>query len=149
MAKTNYTKVEEALEEGLRRMEAGRLLEIADETSQNIKKIGTSKTPLQNEQKLLLTALRYDLKHLHKLGRDPFAKSSFHKDEVIEFLKHPDTISQEQWKKIEAFKKHVSDFKTALEHGTPESKNEELIEKQRKEQRNRRFNVNDKWLPLS
>jgi hypothetical protein len=148
MAKTDFTKVEEALNAGLRKMEVNRLLDIADEV-QGKKKEGESELPVAPEQRQLLTVLRSGIKYLRKLEKDPFEKSTFQKEEIIELLQNPDKLNKEQWEKLEAFRKHVSAFKASLEKGDGEKKDENLVEQERKDQKQRRFNVNDKWLPLS
>jgi len=149
MAKTNYTKVEEALAEGLRKMEVGRLLDIADEVSAAKKEPGKGDKPaLHPEQKLLFAALQRDLKYLHKLEKDPFEKGKFDKKEIVKLLKDPTSITEADWQKLKEFKEHVTNFKAEIEKQGVQKTDEERVEDQRRKQITKRFNINDKWLPL-
>jgi len=138
MAKTNYTRVEEALAEGLRKMEMNRLLIIADTVS------GKQPPSSHQEHTQFLKMLHHDLRNLQKAGKDPFEKGNFDKDEILKYLKDPTSISEEGWKKIEDFKKHITILK-----GEKKEDDEKLIEEQRKSQKTKRFNIKDKWIPLT
>jgi len=146
MAKTNFTKVEEALAEGLRKIEVNKLLNIADEVSGANKE---NESKLTAEQKNLLTLLQCDLKFLRKLGKNPFEKSSFNRVEIIKLLKDPSLITEEGWKKLSEFKTHVTLFKKTIEKLGKVKTDDDLVTQQRKKHITKRFNINDDWLPLT
>ena len=146
MTKTNYTKVEEALNEGLRKIEVNRLLEIADEVSDKHKK--TTEIALSHEQKQLLASIVHDLKSVQKIDKDPFAKLGIAKKELKKYLKKPSSLGPKEWELLKAFKEKIRTFKAELEKSAPKATDADVINQQRRKQTTKRFNVNDKWIPL-
>ena len=94
MAKTNYTKVEEALAEGMRKMSVNRLLDAADEASKS--KTGKTVKPAEGQ---LLAAVHADLKHLKKQGQDPYKKCGIDKSELKSFFDTREQLPRKTGKK--------------------------------------------------
>lgn len=162
MAKTNFTKVEEALNEGMRKIEVNRLLIVADENAAAAKKTGeeqsegteaveakpavTSKVDPANVQRL--TWVQSELKSLDKLGEQPYVRLGIDKDEIKKFVKDPSLLTTDQWEKVKAFKEQILAYKKERNvPGAPEN-DDDLISQQRKSQKTKRFNINNKWIPL-
>lgn len=141
MAKTNFTKVEDALNEGLLQLGVKNLLEATD-----------TKTRLSPEQRAqygqLLAALHADLKFLSKHNKKPYETLSIDKDQVLKFFSNPAALMPHEWELVQKWKKDVDAYKAKVKKEiTPES-DEEIIKKQQKKHATKRFNINEKWLPL-
>lgn len=183
MPKTNFTKVEEAFIDGLRKIEVEKLLRIADENSSD-KKTSKIKSPPSNEQSLeqkkLLITLRFELKNLVKETRKEVYEKLGIEASLLDLLKETTAINAEDFEKLKALKekivshkeelanialkqkeikeselKNIRDFrrKPVAEVENKESndlvkKEEIFIEKQRKDQKTKRFNINQNWIPL-
>lgn len=162
MAKTNFTKVEEALNEGMRKIEVNRLLVVADENAAAAKKSGeeqpegaepgeakpamASKVDPANVQRL--TWVHSELKALDKLGEQPYVRLGIDKDEIKKFVKDSGALTEADWEKVKAFKEQILAYKKERNvPGAPEN-DDDLITQQRKSQKTKRFNINNKWIPL-
>ena len=67
MAKTNFTKVEQALIEGLRKMKVERLLQLADESNaKHLMKPKEQKIVIPEARRLVIAALKQDIRLLQK-----------------------------------------------------------------------------------
>lgn len=155
MAKTNYTKVEEALAEGMRKIEVNRLLNIADENKKPKRQPASPTTPSQSKigevHLKRLIFVQKEIKALQKQGRDPYTELKIDSKEIERFLKDPASLTAKDWETIKAFKEKILDYKSKLtEQATPTDSptNENFVEQQRKKQHTKRFNINDKWIPL-
>lgn len=144
MAKTNYTKVEGALDEGLRKITVNKLLDIADEVEGTKDKEAEAKTTLEMQ---LLTALHQELKHLHKQGKDPYKKLGINKKEIKNFIEKAETLTTEDWAKIKELKGKIDEFRKELDKLSQVS-DADLVDQERRKHINKRFNTNEKWLPL-
>lgn len=151
MAKTNYTKVEEALAEGMRKIEVEKLLIIADENSAPKKGKKKVEQPVQakvDPSRLhRLNWVKRELKALQKLGVNPYVKLKINKEEFAKFLKDPAVLSPQDWEKIQSIKEKITDLKLKRDQEIQGS-DDDLINKQRKDQTTKRFNINEKWIPL-
>jgi len=139
MAKTNFTKVEESLIEGLRKMDVNRLLEITEH--------GANAEQLQFGKQLLL-AMQYVLKSLKQRGLDPYKKLGIEKKELDKMLENAGTLKPEDWNRIKEIKVKVDQFKQEMDLKFPVSTDDQVVESERIKHVNKRFNVNDEWLPL-
>jgi hypothetical protein len=144
MAKTNYTKVEHALEEGLRKMTVSRLGELAD-ISAGIGQSDESKDKLTKPQRLLIRRVKLDLMRLSKKDKKIYAKLKLKKSELKKTFEDPESLSKDDWKKLRILRKKT---KAMLETLYPKSSDEDLIEQEQEKHITKRFNVNEKWLPL-
>lgn len=149
MAKTNYTKVEEALAEGMHKMEVNRLLDIADQkgdtTKDQPKKLALKLDALHLQR---LNTLNNELKDLQKKGKDPYAKLKIDPAEIKRLLKDPSALTPEEWAKVKTMNEQVAVFKAEIERKPLQNSDDDIVKQQRKKQITKRFNVNDKWIPL-
>lgn len=161
MSKTNFTKVEESLNEGIRKMEVRKLLKEADQaqaernasanvpTSQSQNTAETTlNTQLTESRTHLLTSLQKDLKNLHKEHPPFYTKLGVKSKDLKKFLENPSSISPQDWEKLKKIKNEIDNYKKELTKNLPQSSDEDLVNVARTKSINKRFNVNDKWLPL-
>lgn len=144
MAKTNYTKVEDALTAGLQKISIDRLLELADAAE-------GKDSPTDEQTRLrgqVLLALHTELQYLKSKGQHPYSKLNVDKKNLKKYLDDPALLTPEEWEKIKTIKKNLDAFKKSIAESLPQQSDDALIEEERKKQKNKRFNVNDKWLPL-
>ena len=146
MAKTNFTKVEEALTEGMRKIEVDRLLTIADEKEgKSLKKNEPTVSAIHLQR---LKKIESELQFLEKHGKDPYGKLKIEKEEIKKFLSNPSALSSKDWEKVNLIKKLITDYKAELERKPAQSTDDDLVKLQRKKQITKRFNINEKWIPL-
>lgn len=138
MAKTNYTKVEEALNEGMLKMTMQQLHSLVDGKTDEAKQ----------DQGKLLALLKLDLRWIAKTDPSLFSKLDIKKEEIKNFFDNPTLITSEDWKNLIQLKTQIDQLKKELIASQPSESNEQLIEKERVKHVNKRFNTNDKWLPL-
>lgn len=150
MAKTNYTKVEEALSEGMLKIEKEKLLSAADENNPKSK----PKAPLEAKKSIdpvllrRLTKIDQELQLLKQNGKDPYTHLKIDPEEMKKFIADPTLLTEQDWEKIKSLKNKIADYKAALEGEESTSSDDDLIEHQRKDQKTKRFNINKKWIPL-
>ena len=145
MAKTNFTKVEEALVEGLRKLTISQLIEMADAASKEGKAIPAAKT-LEAIQKALLSAIKRDLQKLHKQDPQIYTKIGIKKADIKNFAEK--TLTTEEWESIKQIKNKLDNYKKEISDKNPLDSDDQIIENERVKHVNKRFNVNEKWLPL-
>lgn len=136
MAKTNFTKVEDALSEGMRKISVKKLL---DETAKE-----QPKEDLNPSQKIV-KQLILDLNSAIKKDKKLFLKLGFKKDTIKKILGDPLHISADNWKILMEFKKSFDLYKAKKKKETVDDR---IVEDERRKHINKRFNVNEKWLPL-
>jgi len=144
MAKTNFTKVEEALNEGLRKMNVGKLLDQTEDKKAATREEPTAKK-LTQDQHSLVTKLQIDMKYLKKAAQDFYEKLKINKSELKRMLQDPSELSLQDWDKLKKYKEQIDAFRKESE--TSES-NDKAIELERRKHVNKRFNINNDWLPL-
>lgn len=144
MAKTNFTKVEGMLDEGLRKMNVEQLLNL---TKPN-KSDQSAEQPNKERLKTLLT-LQRDLKFLDKADQEPYELFNITKKRLNKLIKNPETTSPEEWAEIKETQMKVNGFRKEFEKNGSNEKNDELIQQQIRQHKTKRFNINDKWLPLT
>jgi len=141
MTKTNFTKVEEAFTERMHRMNVNKLLDEADEATKG-------KKEETNPLTLRVAALRHEIKWLSKQNPDFYSELSLDKKNVRALLELKEPFSKEQTTDLEKLKEKIEKYKAKLAPENAEADNERIIEDQKKKQKNKRFNIKDKWLPL-
>ena len=139
MAKTNFTKVEEALAEGMRKIEVNKLLDIADETaaanSKKSKSVEKALQPTKVDAIHLhrLNTINNELKTLEKHGKTPYQNLRIDKLEIKRFLKDPTVLTAEDWEKVALIKEQIAAYKNELEKTNEKEKtDDDLINQQRK-----------------
>lgn len=145
MGKTDFTKVEEALTEGLRKMEVDKLLSIADENSEAKGKTDKKLSPAQSQ---LLAILKHELKQMNLSYDEICDKLKIDKKELKRLLKDTEALVAADWDQLNQLKARMTTIKEEQEKKAAKPSDDILIEQQRKSQKTKRFNVNDKWLPL-
>lgn len=139
MPKTDFSKAEDSFSESLRKFNVDKLW-----TETEKKK----KTTEDEEKKQLLIALQFDLKRLHRHNPDFYKKIGKTKKEIANLLAHPDALEESQWEEIKKIKTQIDLLIEEASKQAPLLSNDELIKEERRKHINKRFNVNDKWLPL-
>lgn len=140
MAKVQYTKVEDILKEGLRKLSADGLLALADVAAG----IGPQK---KNPQKII-EQLKAELNFFKIKDPDLIKKLSADPKLIQGILKKIDPITEEEWSQLNPFIEQFNTYKKTLKEAATDEKNESIIESERLKHINKRFNVRDKWLPL-
>lgn len=138
MPKTNYTKVEEVLEQGLRKMNIDQLF---DETGK------TGPKELKAQKKLLETVQR-EIKFFDSKKHKTLYEGLGLKKQDIKALLSNAQLTPTEWEKIKEIKAKIDKYRRELAAQLPSETNENLIEQERVKHINKRYNVNDKWLPL-
>lgn len=145
MAKTNFSKVEGALNEGLLKLTVKNLLDLADVASgknvQNPAKIAEARKTLAN-------VLKLELKHLAKQDAEIYTKLQLDKDALAKLMEHSDNLTNAEWDQLLNAKVKVDQFRQEQQKALTPEVNEKLVEEERHKHINKRFNINDKWLPL-
>ena len=144
MAKTNFTKAEEALSEALQKMMRTKLLEAAD-AAQGISQQATDEE--KRERIALVQSLKRGIKRLYHNDKEIYTKLAIKKKDLDMLLTNAETLTKENWENVVVVKHKVTELVKLL----PEEQisNEDLVKQQRKHHKTKRFNVNDKWLPLT
>ncbi|MCB1111456.1 MAG: hypothetical protein H7A37_02830 [Chlamydiales bacterium] len=143
MAKTNFTKVEEILAAGLQKMKVERLCELAD-IAAGIGQKGSA-PKLSHDQKKLILSLKTDFLRLRKKDSKIFSKLNLKQEQILNQLEHPESLDQESWQQLEKIKGRTGKLVKEL---YPNLEDDKLIEEERDRHINKRFNINEKWLPL-
>lgn len=145
MAKTNYTKVDAAADQGLRKMEIDRLFEGTPSKSKD-------KVPLSAEEKSkqkLLETLKRDIQYLDpKRHKQLYTTLGYKRQDLKVLIENPSTLSLEDWEKIKQIKADIEKYRKEVMAQLPSQNDEKIVEDQRVKHINKRYNVNDKWLPL-
>lgn len=152
MSKTNYTKVDAILENQLRRMTVEHEMELAKQQSQpdQSKQPETSgKTPLDKAQSRLIAALQRDLKKLHLADhKEMYASLEIKKSDLRKKIESPEKLTPEEWETIKQIKAKIDKYRSEIKDKLPQESNDAIVEAERHKHINKRFNVNEKWLPL-
>lgn len=158
MPKTNYQKVENAFDEGLRKLLIDQLLESTEKKPKLYETEKTSGLDSETESseaqrikevriQTLLTILR-DLKHVHKLDPQVYKTMKLSPKKMKHYVENPGALTPQEWEEIKKIKRDVETYYRDLLASLPQKSNEELIEEQRDLHKNKRHKVNNKWLPL-
>jgi hypothetical protein len=142
MAKTDYTKMEEALRDELQKMAINKIREAAPSSKND------SASSLARQRSQILAGLRVELKYFSKQGHDIYGKFKIEKTWIKELLDNPAKLTDEEWQKITHLREDLKKFKDELEQKPAEEVNEKLVQEERHKHLTKRFNVNEKWLPL-
>lgn len=147
MAKLNFSKAEAALSDSLHKMFIEDLYELAS-LAELISK-GKSKEISNIELKKLFHRFQNELKKIKNVDPDFYAQLSLSESDEKKFFSALPNLSSEDWLKIQSFKEKISKWKKKLKGVIKDTKEDiEHIEKTRIKQKDARFKVNSKWLPL-
>lgn len=145
MSKTNFTKVEKAVEDGLQQIIVNHLLELADAASPPK---DTHPSLSQQQRTAILQTLHRNLKQLNKSDAAAYKKLSPLKNELKRLLAISAEFTPEDWKKVKEIKDKVQQYKKDISKNLPTLSNDEIVEQERVKHINKRFNINEGWLPL-
>ncbi len=140
MGRTNFRKAEDSFAETMNRFAKEQLLAEADQA-----KGVAAKEPQGIERKRLLKILLVKMKRVAQTQPELYNSLGVTRKELQGWAIDPSKMSEEEWKKLE--KAYEILTKTA-EEKVPESVNDTLVQEERHKHINKRFNVNDRWLPL-
>lgn len=143
MSKSNYSKVEEALNQGLHRWRVQELFEATEQLSEDAVNAKKQDAATKRQIARIQTAMRT----LKKVGHDPYLSCQIDKTSWKK-LSQSTSFTPEARREIEDIDKRLGDYKRQLEEGQEALTDQEQVEWQRQKQINSRFNINDKWLPL-
>lgn len=152
--KQNFSKAEEALANRLKQMEVDHLNKLA-EIAQRVGKpelrnmiekaaLAANKTALERK------AVFHFVKEGLKKYKEPvvFTAVGTTLDEVQKVVQQTEPLSNEQWQLLTKVKESMQSAKQRYLQGHPGINDNQIVEKERKKHINKRFNVNEKWLPL-
>ncbi len=142
MAKTNLTKVEGMLDQGILKITVNNLLELADIASG----MGTEVKPKELSPENLIGFVEKELLWIYRKDKEIFKELELNKKKLKAIFKHPDTATPEEVNYIRELKEKLTKFK---KEKLPAQTDDELINLEQKKHINKRHNVNEKWLPLS
>lgn len=155
MGKVNFTKVEQALEAGLIKMEAQNLLYLADlassfgeADSDTPPVLKPAKFKWDENHQLFVQNLATDLRKLRKKDREMDTKLGLDRGELNKLLENPKEITEEEWEKIREIRRKLNEHKKEMKKRLGTISDQDLVKTERKKQVNRRFNIKDNWLPL-
>lgn len=140
--KTNYTKVEEALKEGMQKYSLHKLLDEADE-AQNVKKESSPDENLTKQKTVI--SIQRAVKSYSKVDKKFYKKIGYKREDIKNLLSNPDCSQPEVWKNILQLKEKIEAYKKADPSLNFE---EDIVKKERVKHVNKRYNVKDNWLPL-
>jgi hypothetical protein len=144
MAKVNYQKVEEQLAAGLRKMQVQRLLEQAKEAQEKGGNTPQAEEPQAKAEPVAVVADKQASKQKLQTAVKSNLERLLKKADDKPLVENPGEVNTEEWQSL---KKMSKELKT--EEKEPEAeKNEALLAQQKKRSVNKRFNVQEKWLPL-
>lgn len=137
MGKTNFSKVEDFLDQGLHKITVKKLLKLADVAAGT----GQQTPEKEKERRALISAIKRELKWFRKQKKNIYKRLKVSKKE----LEAPEKLSDEELKEILS---KIEKEKEVHYKKHPKSTDEDLVEAERLKHINKRFNVSDKWLPL-
>lgn len=142
MVKINLGKVEGALSDTLHKMQVQELITLADQAS--------GKDPVQvagKERLPIVLLFKIELKRLQRQDKPALKKLGLKKKNLEHLMSHPESLSAEDWADLLQAKNKVETYLKQLPQDS--ETDEDLVEKERHKHINKRFNVNDRWLPLT
>jgi hypothetical protein len=148
MAKTNFSKMEMLLHEGLLQVQVKNLLELADVAAGKGDIAKENPVRVLQARKAIARLLQHELNYMYKSNSGIYNTIGIDREKLFKIFDAPDKISDEDWDYLSKIKTKVDIFRKGKQAMVNPKANEDLIEQQRKHHVNKRFNVNDKWLPL-
>ena len=144
MAKTNFSKVEESLQQGMNKLA---IKKIVDSTDSKVAEKQVAEESRLNKKKICIYLIG-ELKRLSKSDKSIYSKLGTNMANAKKLLENPKKLTDEEWKFVLKLKAKIEAYKVAFSANIKELSNEEFVEKEREEQANSRFNIQKKWLPI-
>lgn len=151
MARINFSRAELELEQTLHQLEVEQLLYIADlNTSLGILATNKKNSPRDDIRKIAvaLRQLLRDVKKIHLQDKNALKNLGIDPKLLQTMLEKPSLVSPEEWKKIQMIRETITQHKEELKKNLKPLSDQELIDVTRKHQKEARFNIRSKWLPL-
>jgi len=146
MAKTNYNKVESAIEKGLHDLKVDSLLKEADRAQGKGKK-GEEKE--KHTPKQMMTIIEQELKWMYKQDKSIYKILKLKRkkvEDLIKLVNTPDVkIKNKELKEIEELRQAVDSLK---KNKFPSKTDKECLVKEIDRHIYKRHNVSEEWLPL-
>lgn len=147
MAKLNFSKMEKVLSESLHQMFIADLYELA--AIAELIASGQTKKISEEEIEKLLHRFQNELKTLKTNDPAFYSELSLTKKEETNFFSPSPSLSAADWEKLKTLKEKISEWKKTLKGSSQETdENLKHVEKTRVKQKDARFKVNSKWIPL-
>lgn len=144
MAKTNFSKVEESLKKGMEKMAINKII---DSTDTKISEKNAEEMERLNKKKTAIYLIS-ELKKLHKNDSRIYSKLGINFTNIKKMLENPLKLTEEEWKNLFKLKDKIEAYKKAYAKAIKEETIEKIIENERSKQADRRFNIQEKWLPV-
>jgi hypothetical protein len=158
MTRVNFTKIEQLIEERLRKMSIERLLYLADVAKHigeavslhTMKPSTESKKETEEGKKMRIrqkasAKLYTNLLKLYEKDSKIYAKLRIKKSSADRLINKNGDLNDLEWEIVEELVKKTQKY---MEQYYPHMSDEELVENEMKRHINKRFNVSEKWLPL-
>lgn len=158
MPKTNFSKVEEALNEGIRKMTVSNLLRLADisaKTGRSVYNPGKlvedseTESPVSEPRKQMIAGLLRDMKYMQKNDPKMYSKLGLKKHTLNKMIDNQATLTEEEWETLRQARIRIDEFRRNFNQNAPKIPDDKLVEEERVKHINKRFNVSEKWLPLT
>lgn len=156
MPRNNYEKVDSAMEAGLLRIKAEKLVKESEKKSnvnsapENLRsareKLAEVADQRKKERRLLATGMRVDIDLYFVKDRQLYTKLGTYHEEFMDLVAKSDSMDEEKWKRLMEIKEKLDAYKKEKNKKAPND--EKLIELERKKHINKRHNIKDNWLPL-
>lgn len=153
MSHINFTKIEQLIDESLRKMSIERLLYLADVATNIGQFVGIRQRSEENKngnqeihQKQKATAKLYtNLLKLSEKDSKIYAKIQIKKSSVDRLIEKADSLTEQEWVVVRALLEETNEL---MKQYYPHISDEDLIENEIQRHINKRLNINEKWLPL-
>ena len=151
MAKTNFSKVEEALAQGILKMSVEKLMEYADLAAMmggaNSTKDKVTSGALESQGRIL-KVLERDAVRLHKKDHSLYKNMGIEKKQLDDLFAKTVLLTPKEWELVRQIQLKLKTYKDKMRKSIPKEADDKLVDKERKKHINKRFNVRDEWLPL-
>lgn len=146
MAKVDYTKTEQLLQEGLLKMSITHLLHLADISTS----IGTpNQLRISEETAAALRKLERDLHSIKSKDPELYEKLDLTEENFNHLFHEPGALKPKDWQQLRILFNRAKELKEEIKNKqSVQQTDDDIIEMQRKKQKTKRFNINDKWIPL-
>lgn len=144
MAKTNFTKVEESLKEGMDKLAIKKIVDSTD--SRFEEKKAQQEQRLQRKKTAIYMIAEF--KRLHKIDERLYSKLGTSIPTLKKLLEHPLKLSDEEWKTVLKLKDKLEAYKVAYAKMIKDVSNDEIVQKERDKHGDKRFNIQERWLPV-
>lgn len=144
MAKTNFTKVEESLKSGMEKLQIKKIVDSTDKQLSEKEDLRLKRV----EKKKIIFNLIATLKKLEKADSKFYTKIGTPQATIKKLLESPSKLNEEDWAKVLKLNDKIKNYLRVYSSALKEESNDELVEKEREKHVNKRFNIQEKWLPV-